>query len=234
MKSGDYFLRLHALDGTGTPHAFLGTAFPVGPHGSLLTCRHCVEGIPETSSLAVYWRTKSYVRLPPPQFPREKATDLAYFPDAIPGDDRGFIPILPGEKLIIGEDVYTYGYFKLGADVERGYFSGRIVNMRTAEPKDIYLTLPFAILEGMSGSPVLTYHNGPKLVGVARGNRQSRVLASEIQVVESLGERHRETIHRVCEFGIATHCAVIVDFLVSIGENRFLKTADTVEMRWLE
>lgn len=38
-------------------------------------------------------------------------------------------------------------------EIEQGYFAGRIVNFS----KTPSLTLPYPIIEGMSGSPVLTY-----------------------------------------------------------------------------
>ena len=41
------------------------------------------------------------------------------------------------------------------------------------------MSLSYAVIEGLSGSPVLTYHNGPKLVGMCWGNLQSRIVASE-------------------------------------------------------
>jgi hypothetical protein len=221
MDIGRFFYKLHLLDDRGLPGRFIGTAFPISPDGGLLTCRHVVDiTIPVGNHLGVFdSELNRFFPLPsPPVFPTNAGVDLAFLPNALGRPKVEFFPMLRGEALTIGFDVYTFGFFAIGAqqaEIEQGYFAGRIVNFFNHEksPKMACLTLPFPILEGMSGCPILTYHNGPKLVGVGIGNRQSRILASETVEVEEGSTRFRESINRIVEYGVAYHAAAVQHFL---------------------
>ena len=167
---------------------------------------------------------------------RRGVTDLCFLPDAL-ADRREFIPILTPSLLQIGEDVYSFGSFALGRNSitpEHGYFSGRIVSIVPTATKDHAILLPFPILEGMSGSPVLTYHNGPKLVGVAFGNRSSRILASEVVEFRGQNQELKETIHRIVEFGLAYHSASVVSFLDRHNVTGYVISDQRVEGLGLE
>lgn len=134
------------------------------------------------------------------------------------GRKVNFFPMLNAATLLIGFDIYTFGFFAIGgqkSEIEQGYFAGKVVNFFNHEksPTMACLTLPFPVLEGMSGCPILTYHNGPKLVGIGIGNRQSRILASEVIEVEDGSTRFRESINRIVEYGVAHHAVVIQHFL---------------------
>ncbi len=100
----------------------------------------------------------------------------------------------------------------------RAYLSGRIVNIFSVDAqRGIHsMLLPYAIIEGMSGSPVLTYHNGPKLVGLATGNQMQRVVAHEVMDYQGSDREYRETINRIVEFGVAYHAATLISFLQEI------------------
>lgn len=50
---------------------------------------------------------------------------------------------------------------------------------------------------------MLTYHNGPKAVGLAFGSISSRITASEVVEYENDGVKLRETVLRIVEFGLA-------------------------------
>jgi hypothetical protein len=221
MDIARFFYKLHLLDDRGLPVRFIGTAFPISPAGGLLTCRHVVDiAIPERNCLGVLDSEHNrFVPLPShPVFPADAAVDLAFLPNAFARPKAEFFPMLTGETLTIGFDVYTFGFFAIGAhqaEIEQGYFAGRIVNFFNHEksPRMACLTLPFPILEGMSGCPILTYHNGPKLVGVGIGNRQSRILASETIEVEEGSTRFRESINRIVEYGVAYHAVAVQHFL---------------------
>ena len=86
----------------------------------------------------------------------------------------------------------------------------------------------------MSGSPVLTYHNGPKLVGVAIGNRSSRILASEVIQYKDDKVDFRETVNRIVEFGVAYHCAALIHFLTEAHAAGHVVSDSRIEMAGLE
>jgi hypothetical protein len=221
MDIARFFHKLHLLDDRGIPVRFIGTAFPISPDGGLLTCRHVVDiAIPLGKRLGVF--DSEHNRFVPlanrPVYPANAAVDLAFLPRAFGRPKAEFFPMLKGETLTIGFDVYTFGFFAIGAhqaEIEQGYFAGRVINFFNHEksPKMACLTLPFPVPEGMSGCPILTYHNGPKLVGIGIGNRQSRILASETIEVEEGRTRFRESINRVVEYGVAYHTVAIQHFL---------------------
>lgn len=219
-----FFYKLFQVDANGQPTSFLGSAFPITPNGGLLTCRHVVDiSIPPGDSLAVFdTETGRFVAIPTVIFLRNTQVDIAFVPNALQRTKAEFFPVLSPSSLHVGERVYSFGYFTIGRgsnSVEHGYFAGSIVNFFEHErsPAEASFTLPYAVLEGMSGSPVLTYHNGPKVVGIARGNRTSRILAREILQYKDQHIEYQETVNRIVEFGVAHHCAAIVLFLAATG-----------------
>ena len=147
---------------------------------------------------------------------------MALLPNALQGTHNLFFAILPPQLLLMGADVYSFGFFKMAGGLEQGYFGGKIVAFLNPEnPSLCRLVLPFPILEGMSGSPILTYHNGPKLVGIAQGNQESRIQAHSILDYSDEKVAIREEIHRVVEFGIAYHCAAVQQFLLETSIHGF-------------
>jgi hypothetical protein len=233
MNIAQFFYKLYLTDAAGQPKQFLGTAFPVAPNGGLLTCRHVVDiDIPVGCSIVVFDNELSrFTPLPsPPKFSANPEVDIAYLANALARNKAEYFPILAPAELKIGEDVYSFGYFAIGGDsrsIEQGYFAGKIVNFFNNEQSSevASFTLPYAVLEGMSGSPVLTYHNGPKLVGIGIGNRSSRILASEIVEYKDSQREFKESVNRIVEFGVAHHCAAIQSFLVQVGAQGFQVSA---------
>lgn len=192
----------------------------------MMTCRHVVdvEYDRDSQQLALHdLQTGRFIKLPEPTYSPSAELDLALLPGVLPGKVE-FFPMLLPHLIHIGESVYSFGYYVPGGErrtVTRGYFSGKIVNVEE-DPnrrKRGILTLPYPIIEGLSGSPVLTYHNGPKLVGVAFGSQSQRILAAEVLEVEEGHTKFRETVHRVIEFGLAYHPSVLIEFLTSVGIN---------------
>jgi Trypsin-like peptidase domain len=172
------------------------------------------------------------------RFSANSDLDLAFLQCKVPSTHQSFFPILTPSKLRVGEDVYTYGFFALTGkkrDIEQGYFAGRIVNFnKTASGAPLWsLTLPYPMIEGMSGSPVLTYHNGPKLVGLGYGNRSTRILASEVVQYEDSNQKVREEINRIVEFGLAYHAATLNAFLVDVGATGYLVSDQAINIAGL-
>ena len=192
----------------------------------MMTCRHVVDIEYDRDSqwLALHdLRTGRFVNLPEPIYSPTPTLDLALLPEVLPGKVE-FFPILFPRLLHIGQSVNSLGYYAPGGQrrtATRGYFSGSIVNIEKDPSRGdrTILTLPYPIIEGLSGSPVLTYHNGPKLVGVAFGSQSQRIIAAEVLEVEEDQTRFRETVNRLVEFGLAYSPMVLMEFHSSIGMN---------------
>lgn len=234
MNIDHFFFRLYAVSKAGA-EKFLGSAFPVTPSGGLLTCRHVAEAA-EVGELAVHHNLTGWkLHIAEVRTSAHKNLDLAYLPSALGKTPTSFIPILPPPAALVGTPVYSYGFFKpAGAnqEVEQGFFSGTVVNLlNDPGAHDFWtLTLPYPVIEGMSGSAVITNVNGPKLVGVAYGNQGSRILASEVLEYEDEKTKVREEIHRIVEFGLAYHCDAVLRFLQEVGASNYSVTQDHVDM----
>jgi hypothetical protein len=79
------------------------------------------------------------------------------------------------------------------------------------------LVLPYAVVEGLSGAPVLTDRNGPKVVGLCRGSESQRVLAQEITETREGASHYREMLHRIVEVGLAYDYCSIASFLSGVS-----------------
>lgn len=103
----------------------------------------------------------------------------------------------------MGEDVYSFGFYVADGNANAGYFKGNIVNLtQFNEASDLAgMSLSYAVIEGLSGSPVLTYHNGPKAVGLCYGSVQSRIAPREILEYQDDHLELRETVTRIVELG---------------------------------
>ena len=90
--------------------------------------------------------------------------------------------------------------------------------------------LSFAVIEGMSGSRLITYHNGNKVAGVCVGSVGQRVLAAEVVEMKD-GERHYvETVNRIVELGHAYHAAVLERFLNEVGAGGVIVSDQPVDL----
>ena len=227
-----HFFPIHLTGPNLEPRKLLGTAFPITPDGGLMTCRHVVDVNRGVGARVAVWDGEAHRMVPVEEvrYPQHSSLDMAFIPNALQRSKAELFPILSPEHVVMGEDVYSFGYFKAGPAVDVGYFKGNIVNFSNAGgfPELPSMSVSYAILEGLSGSPVLTYHHGPKVVGLCYGNTQSHILASE--VIEYQDERLtlKETINRIVELGQAYHVRVITKFLQEVGAHGYVVSSERV------
>jgi hypothetical protein len=217
------------LDGDGRPEFLRGNAFPITPDGDLMTCRHVVSA-PEGTTLAILDNEIGVIRpIGSITLPADDALDLAFLPRALNRASKQF-PILPTDRLLVGEDVSTYGFYAQAgrwSSESDGYFKGNVVTFRSL--RYITMTLSYPVIEGLSGSPVTTAHNGRKLVGVCFGSESQRVLAAEVVDVQEGDQRYRETVNRIVELGLAYRSEVVEGFLTELGITNHVVTDMTFD-----
>ena len=212
----------------------LGTAFPINKNGGLLTCRHVVEIEDDGGQSSIGLMTNhgtDFIAIDKIKYPEIDGLDLdiAYL-TSTPLQNGKFFELLEPKKILVGEGVYSFGYMIASSDegqyIEEAYLKGNIVNFQVPERNRgvTEVTLSYPVIEGMSGSPILTYHSGVKLVGLAHGSVSSRVIAHEhIDYKESEVEL-RETIHRIVEFGRGYHTATLIAILEQMGVRFTLRS----------
>ena len=148
--------KINKNDNSGT---FLGTAFPVEPEGGILTCRHVVDvNLSKGELLTILdMEVNEFLEINTEaiRYPNNPQLDLAFVPNVFMGKNE-YLPFLNPEKILIGTDVYTYGYF-IDNEIPQGiYFGGKIAGFgQHPSSDDTSLLLPFAVLEGMSGAPII-------------------------------------------------------------------------------
>ena len=232
MIINSFFYSIYLTGPELQPRKFLGSAFPITPDGGLITCRHVVDvEKSDGERLAVLdGELQRLVSIEETSIQSLPAWDLSFVPNALGRQKKEFFPILPSDKIFVGNDVYSVGFYKSGENFEVGHFKGNIVNFLqsdgTPELKGISLSYP--VIEGLSGSPVLIYYFGPKVVGLCYGNVQSRILASEVLEYQDDRLRVKETINRIVEFGQAYHSAILLKFLEEIGVKNYVVSSKTV------
>jgi hypothetical protein len=133
----------------------------------------------------------------------------------------------------MGADVNLIGYYSAGDEpFSVGSFHGPAVSVPIQQGHQ-RIRLPYPVIEGCSGSPLLTYHNGTKAVGVAYGSESQRVLAYKVVDVQEGETRYRETVHRIVEFGLAYHASAVIWFLASLGVD-LLVSSERLDIPGLE
>lgn len=214
---------------------YLGTAFPITPSGHFLTCYHVVDQPMNIDDQLCLFDNTSKVFQPFTEMIFDKSKDIAILLNPLNRVNEKYFPILDPSKLIVGSDVYTYGYFINQFNrniITDGFFKGSIVNfgLNVLADYNLTITLPFPIIEGLSGSPLLIFHNGVKLAGLNLGNNEYRVEQS--RVIEYADEKKeiQEVTSRIVEFGIALHPTIIIQYLKSIGINDFLVSSETTDI----
>jgi hypothetical protein len=223
--------RLHfpvvGLDQDGGVLGLRGNAFPISAGGDLLTCRHVAQ-TNNDEALAIMDIAEATLRVPQHiEFPSDEGLDLALLREAMPPNSPFFPMLSPGVPLL-GEGIGAFGFYPLGPSKwEQGYLKGNVVAFRS----DGYaqMTLSFAVLEGLSGSAVTTFHNGDKAVGICIGSEQRSVVASETLDYEDAEKKVVERIHRVVEVGLAYRVETIMDFCESHGIE-VIVTDDRIEL----
>lgn len=230
MQVKSFFFRLYLTGPNLEPRRFLGTAFPIAPNGGLITCRHVIDiQKGEGEKLAVFDEERHRM------VPIEKtgihiapSLDIAFIPNALQRLKKEFFPILSPEHILLGKNVYSVGFYIAGENIDVGYFKGNIVTFSRFDGTPELISLSYALIEGLSGSPVLTYHNGPKVVGLCYGNIQSRIVASEVLDYQDEQLKLRETVNRIVELGQAYHASVLAKFLEEIGAQGHVVSSQNV------
>jgi hypothetical protein len=226
MDATKFFFPIVRVDQDGNATGLAGTAFPITPGGGLVTCRHVVD-IADGDGQPIPTAIMDGDRLVPIVNPVFAALewDMAFLPAGLGREHAHYFPILPLVMGLIGRDVYSVGYYSASGQIQRGYFAGRVVSWRGAEggsnlvpfagPEPLELVLPYPVIEGLSGAPVITDHNGPKVVGMCRGSESQRILAQEVIDAQDGTSHYRETLQRIVEFGVAYESSALGTFLTS-------------------
>ena len=211
---------------------FLGTAFPITPNGGLITCRHVVDVNMKDDELVVVIDAEMNRAIPVDEikYPLRPDFDVAFIPNAFRRPKRHFFPILPPQLILMGEDVYSFGFYVADGNANPGYFKGNIVNLKQFKesPGLAGMSLSYAVIEGLSGSPVLTYHNGPKVLGLCHGSVQSRIAPREILEYQDERLELRETVTRIVELGQAYHASALIRFLDEVGAQGYIVSSERV------
>jgi hypothetical protein len=234
----DFYFAVVEADDDGELAAFRGTAFAVASGGDLASCRHVVTQVGDGRQLGVLDQRGGGPVFRPigvVQTPADQDLDLAFLPNALNDETHAdFLPIIEPELAHGGVDVRAYGFYPYGNPfpIEGGMYSGDVVAHRyKSEAVGSYpaLVLPFAVLEGMSGSPLTTYHNGMKVTGVCCGNETHRIVADEILDIEEGDTRYKELTQRVVERGLALHASALIEFLEEVDATGWQVSATAVE-----
>ncbi|MCF7810080.1 serine protease [bacterium] len=238
MEIKSYIYPLFLINKDHIPIQFLGVAFPITPNGGMLSCKHVLEQavLTDGNYIAIIdFKTSSVIVIKEYQISDTINYDLAFLSNTI-NNKHEYIPMIPVNKLIIGSKISSFGFYSIGksiSDLSRGFFSGTIVNVRHVDGVQ-EMVLPFPVLEGMSGSPVIHYYEGPKIAGICIGNKQQIIQVNEILEYRDTEKEYKETINRVVEFGISYPVNVIKLFLDEIGVNNYLVSDQRVEIPGLE
>jgi hypothetical protein len=228
MDPRHFLFPVVALNDQDEPEWLCGNSFPITEDGGLITCRHVVSK--PDARLAVIDRLGSLRVLPIKEvvYPKDDALDLAFLPRALDRPSKRF-PLLPAPNFLVGASIHTYGFYSQSGRVDAlydGYFAGNVVRFYTDNYSRAVLSFP--VIEGLSGSPVMLYHNGTKATGICYGSEQQRVLAAEIVDSQDGDAHYRETVNRVVEFGLALRSEVIMSFAAEIPDCEPVVTADAV------
>ena len=197
-----------------------------------MTCRHVTDvNKKDDEILAIIdGELNQPVPIQEIKYPQTPDLDIAFIPNAISRPKKEFFPILSPELIVMGENVYSVGFYVAGEKTEVGYFKGNIVNFSQSEgsPGFTRMSLSYAVIEGLSGSPVLTYHNGPKVVGLCYGSVQSRIAPREILEYKDERVTLQETVTRIVEMGLAHHASALVGFLEEVNAQGYVVSSQRV------
>ena len=216
-----------SLGADGQAEYLRGNAFPVTTDGSLLMCRHVTSAAEGTTLAVLDLETGQSAAITNVVYPRDPSLDVAFLPGVL-GRETHRLPLLPPENVLVDQDVYTPGFYSPSSRIETvadGYFKGNIVRVQTVRGYST-ATLSYPIIEGLSGSPVLQYYNGVKLIGMCFGSESQRVLAAEVVEVDDGEMKYRETVNRIVEFGLAYRSETLETFLASTNSPPPVVTAE--------
>ena len=235
MKINKFIYPIFVVNDKNERIRYCGTCFPITPKGGLITCRHVVDKKLESTQKLVIWdgENNAFIPIAIDRIRFQEPYDLAYIPNVLGAEKQEYFPILTPLKILIGADAITIGKYAVGgivSAVDQGFFRGSIVNIfRYPERANAWtLGLPYPVIEGLSGSPVHTYHNSTKLIGICYGSIAQRVLASEVTEINDQGKVFEEKVHRIVELGLAYHAIEVIQFLTKVGVNDFVVAEDRV------
>ena len=197
-----------------------------------MTCRHVTDVNKQEDELVAVFdgERNQMVPIEDIKYPQDPGLDIAYMPNALGRPKKEFYPVLGPEQIVMGEDVYSVGFYVAGQTPEVGYFKGNIVNFTRSEktPAFAEMSLSYPVIEGLSGSPVLVYHRGPKVVGLCHGSVQSRISPREILEYQDEQLKLQETVTRIVELGRAYHASVMISFLEEVGAEGYIVSSENV------
>jgi hypothetical protein len=139
-------------------------------------------------------------------YPDDETLDLAYLPGAASMiESRVAWPLGDQSWILMGIEAHTFGYTARGNPfpVEIGYHSGSVVVRRHSDPNlggYPSIVLGFSVLEGMSGSPLLSADSPDltrRVIGICCGNESHRIVAKEVVSTEVDGREVREQVQRL-------------------------------------
>jgi hypothetical protein len=228
VERGDYFFPIVTLDDQGEVYRLAGTAFSPA-RGVLLTCRHVIE---RNERVAVQnLITDEVTEVEAVRYDPDGRIDLALI--ECPFEQHPpTLPVVPTGVVRPGTNVWTYGYYQRSYSpyvIDGAFYGGRVASVHHAsqtERGSSEILLPFPIVEGTSGAPLLVEPGQaagpattPGFTGVCYGSRQQRVVAQEVADVQEGEVSRSETLYRVVEFGLAFHIQAVGGFLARVGVN---------------
>jgi len=220
VDRNDYFFPIVAMV-DDTPTALAGTGFVAAPR-MMMTCRHVVD---QAVDLAVHdLATDEFLPLPAPTLdPAKRPLDLAVFESPLKRETPPMKFTL-SETVRMGSSVWAAGYFTtspVAYEIEPAFLSGRVSSVLMGVQTHhggAELVLPFPVLEGFSGTPLMI-DGGPTpgVAGVCHGSRQQRAVAEQVVEITEGDEERKEITYRVVEFGLAFHVNSVAGFLGRVG-----------------
>ena len=87
-----------------------------------MTCRHVVDINQKDGQTLVVVDKEQVVPIEEIKYPQRPGLDIAFIPNALRRPKREFFPILSPERIIMGEDVYSVGFYVSGEGIKAGYF----------------------------------------------------------------------------------------------------------------
>ena len=111
--------------------------------------------------------------------------------------------MLSSDDIIMGQDVYSVGFYVAGGNTAAGYFKGNIVNFVSSGGSSTLteMSLSYAVMQGLSGSPVLTYHHGPKVVGLCHMNYKLALHRTRFLSIETNNLHIRKRLQGLLSWG---------------------------------
>jgi hypothetical protein len=238
MERQRFVHRLYVTDLEDRALAFAGSGFAVNPAGDVVTCRHVVDRAgPRGEELRIgIWDgiVDRMHHVQPMTAAYWPGLDLAVLPRAFGSRWRGdYLSLLASDVPQVGAPVVAWGsYSTYSQDLSRlrdGYFEGAIVSREP--PGDLgaanafeRIILPFPVIEGLSGSPLLMTYNGAKVAGVCFGSESSHVQAYESSTLVRDGRVQSERTERIVEFGLAYPSGLVAKWLEDAGVQHDVET----------